>query len=86
MSKTIVSIIRERGQLTIPDAIRKNAPWVRPLSSVTLTVTPTEIVIRPQGDSSKKEWDLLWHSIGLSRSLRGKRVSLSEFITKQRES
>ena len=49
-----VSIIRDRGQLTIPDSIRNMVGWVTPHSSSSITVVkPDEIVIRPH----KKEYD-----------------------------
>lgn len=44
----IISIIRGRGQLTIPDSIRQIVTWVTPSSAVSITVTkPDEIVIKP---------------------------------------
>ena len=82
-----VSIIRDRGQLTIPDSIRKTVDWVAPMSAITLYVNwPDEIVIRPH-HKKKVDWDKLWKQIKRVRSFKGKGQSnLSAFIAKDRES
>ncbi len=66
-----VVIIRDRGQLTIPDAIRKSVSWATPFSAVSITVTkPEEIVIRPhQVKVDKKE---IWALVNKSRSNKGR--------------
>jgi len=80
------AIIRDRGQLTIPDSIRKSVNWVAPLSAVTISmVNPDEIIIRPH--KQQVNWDQLWKDIKKSRSAVGKgKVSASEFIQTDRES
>lgn len=80
-----VSIIRNRGQLTIPDSIRKVIPWVTPLSPVTISVTkPDEIVVRPH--QKQVDWDKLWKQIRRVRAFKGKgRGNLSAFIVEDRE-
>lgn len=66
-----VSIIRDRGQLTIPDSIRKLISWVNPLSAVTISlIKPDEIVIKPH--QTPIDWDQLWKKIHKSRSISGK--------------
>ena len=82
-----VSIIRERGQLTIPDSIRKVVNWARPLSAISIAVVnPDEIVIRPHGSQKTVDWDKLWKQMKRVRSFKGKnKTSLSEFIAKDRE-
>ena len=78
-------IIRERGQLTIPDSIRTTLNWTTPTSVVTIsTEKPDEIVIRPHGIRQQIDWDELWNKIELSRSFRGKRGNLSAFISEDR--
>lgn len=65
-----VSIIRDRGQITIPDAIRKVVSWANPMSAVTITVTrPDEIVIKPH--QVAVDWDDIWQKIRSSRSISG---------------
>ena len=84
----IVSIIRDRGQLTIPDSIRKMADWVSPMSVVTISLnTFDEIIISPHQHSHKKvDWDALWKRIKRVRSFKGSgRGDLSSFIAKDRE-
>ena len=81
-----VSIIRERGQLTIPDTIRKAVSWVTPMSAVTISVVkPDEIVIRPH--HQKVDKDRIWELIRKSRAIKGKGTkSASEIIEKDRQS
>ena len=85
-SMKTVSIIRDRGQLTIPDSIRKVVNWIGPSSAVTIDVVkPDEIVIRPHraGLDSKK----IWKNIEKSRRIKGKGgLSALEIITQDRQS
>ena len=78
------SIIRNRGQLTIPETIRKAVSWANPLSAVSISIVhPDEIVIRPK---KEVDWDKLWKQIRRVRAFKGKgRGSLSAFIAKDRE-
>ena len=88
MQLQTTSIIRDRGQLTIPDVIRGRADWVSTGSVVTVTqVKADEIVIKPHVASNKINWDKLWKNIELARSYEGScSGSLSEFIVADRES
>lgn len=82
-----VSIIRDRGQLTIPDSIRKRIKWVGPMSAVSVTlVKPDEIVIKP--NSAHIEWDEVWSSIDKARKISASANSLpaSEFLQADRAS
>lgn len=81
-----VSIIRERGQLTIPDSVRKLVSWVTPLSAVWISVDRLdEIVIKPH--QNQVDWDKIWESIKKSRAIHGRgKISGSEFLTKDRQS
>ena len=84
----IVSIIRDRGQLTIPDSIRRVADWASPMSVVTISLnTLDEIIISPHQHIQKKvDWDVLWKHIKRVRSFKGSgRGNLSNFIAKDRE-
>lgn len=79
-----VSIIRNRGQLTIPDSIRKTVNWVNPSSAVSITlVKPNEIVIKPH--QVQVDWDRIWAGIKKARSVNGK-ANLAEFIAEDRHS
>lgn len=76
------SIIRQRGQLTIPKEIRKKVSWLVPGSVVTMTqMKPDEIIVRPYQTNNKKiDWDKIWKNIELARSYKGKyRGSLSNY-------
>lgn len=80
-----VSVIRGRGQLTIPDAIRAQREWATPNSVVTITSEhPDEITIRPH--KKQYDWDKIWEAVRKARAIKGKgRGSLSEFIIKDRQ-
>lgn len=79
-----VSIVRERGQLTIPDSIRKLVNWVAPLSAVSISVfKPDEIIIKPH--QNHVDWDKIWDNIRKSRAIHGKgKISGSAFLAKDR--
>lgn len=82
-----VSIIRDRGQLTIPDSVRRLVSWVSPLSPVSITVVkPDEIVISPH--KNEYDWDKMWEGIRKARAIKGKGKTISavEFLQKDRRS
>ena len=82
------AIIRQRGQLTIPDFIREITSWVAPGSVVSISRNKAdEIVIKPHTKfENKVDWDKLWRDIQIARSFKGKyKGSLSEFIVKDRQ-
>lgn len=88
MKTQATAIIRNRGQLTIPDAIRELRSWATPSSVVTISSEKSnEIVIRPHSEAQKKkvDWDKLWKMIELSRSFKGKGGNLSKFIAEDRK-
>ena len=80
------SIIRGRGQLTIPDSIRKALNWVTPMSAVTISVVKSdEIIITPH--KKEYDWDKIWENIRKSRAIKGKgKGSAAEFLEKDRQS
>ena len=81
-----VSIIRDRGQLTIPDSVRKIVNWVTPMSAVTISVMkPDEIIITPH--QKQVDWDQVWENIRKSRALKGKgSINTAEFLQQDRRS
>ncbi len=80
-----VSIIRDRGQLTIPESVRKTLHWVAPMSAVSISVIkPDEIVIRPHQYQNAVDWDKLWKKIKRVRAFKGQ-GNLSAFIAKDRQ-
>jgi len=82
-----VSIIRDRGQLTIPDSIRKLVNWVTPSSAVSISVVkPDEIIIKPHQNQKQIDWDKLWKQIKRVRAFKGSgRGNLSAFIMEDRQ-
>lgn len=86
MKKDVV-IVRNRGQITIPDAIRKEVSWVNPMSAVSISVVkPDEIVLRPQ--KKAVDYDKLWKMIEKSQSFGLGRAteSAADFLEKDRGS
>jgi bifunctional DNA-binding transcriptional regulator/antitoxin component of YhaV-PrlF toxin-antitoxin module len=82
-----VSIIRDRGQLTIPDSIRKVVTWMNPMSAVTISVNkPDEVVIRPHAKLIDKEQ--IWENVKKARAIKGRGATTSaiEFLMKDRQS
>ncbi len=81
-----VSIVRDRGQLTIPDSIRQIVDWVTPMSAVTISVIkPDEIIITPH--QKQVNWDQIWENIRKSRAIKGKgNISTAEFLEQDRNS
>lgn len=83
----VVSIIRDRGQLTIPDSIRKTITWLNPMSAVTISVNkPDEVIIRPHQQAL--DWDLIWEKIRKARAIKGKveAISTVDFLEQDRQS
>ena len=81
-----VSIVRDRGQLTIPDSIRRVVTWITPMSAVTISVIkPDEITIKPH--QKQVDWDQVWENIRKSRAISGKgNISAADFLEQDRSS
>lgn len=81
-----VGIIRDRGQLTIPDSIRDIIPWLIPSSAVSISVIDSdEIRIKPH--QKQYNWDKIWKGIKKSRAIHGKgKMSATKFLMKDRQS
>lgn len=80
-----VSIIRDRGQLTIPDSIRKVVNWATPMSAVSISVMkPDEIIIRPH--THKFDNNKIWENIRKSRAIKARsNLSAVEILDKDRQ-
>jgi len=82
-----ISIVRDRGQLTIPDSIRRVVPWITPMSAVSISVIkPDEIIIKPH--KKEYDWDEIWEAVRKARAIKGKgkAISAAEFLEKDRRS
>ena len=82
----VTSVIRNRGQLTIPDSIRKLVGWAGTMSAVTIMVNrQDEILIRPK--TKAVDMEELWKRINEVRNLRaGESFDSLDFIQKDRQS
>ncbi len=80
-----VSIIPDRGQLTIPDSVRRLVSWVTPQSVVTISVIKSDqILITPH--QRQVDWDKIWESIRKSRAIKGKNaISAVEVLQRDRQ-
>lgn len=81
--------IRQRGQLTIPDEIREQLPWLETDSIVGIEMKGLqEVVVRPfrktQSPSSER-WEKALDALKIAQSFAGKRGRLSHFVTEDRE-
>ncbi|KKS95415.1 MAG: hypothetical protein UV73_C0018G0028 [Candidatus Gottesmanbacteria bacterium GW2011_GWA2_43_14] len=78
--------VRARGQITVPDNLRKKTFWLREGTPVTLIEGIEEIKITPlrikEGDGLN--WRKLWQQITLIRHFSGKKGNLSSFIASDR--
>lgn len=81
-----VAIIRERGQLTIPEPIREIAGWVSTSSVVSISIeNPQEIVVTPHQVLSQMGLENLQLLIKKSRAIKGKGdLSAHAFLMKER--
>lgn len=80
------AVIRDRGQLTIPEKIREVLNWSSPNSVVSVTATSKdELIIRPFEGKKQVDWSMIWLNINLSRSYTGRKGDLSSFIASDRE-
>jgi bifunctional DNA-binding transcriptional regulator/antitoxin component of YhaV-PrlF toxin-antitoxin module len=86
MKTQAVAIIRDRGQLTIPESIRAFRHWAKPSSVVIITSEKTdEIVIKPHEPKEKISWSELYNGVKKSRAIHGKgKISSADFLAKDR--
>lgn len=80
------TVIRQRGQLTLPKKLRTENSWLAEGMVVTvLSSVQKEVKIIPYKESFKKtDWKNIWEKIKLSRTFSGKRGNLSQFVIKDR--
>ena len=80
------AIIRQRGQLTLPEIIRASRKWADTDSVVTITSdSPDVITIKPHSPKKEVDWDKIWDAIKRARAIRGKnKISSTEFIAQDR--
>lgn len=81
--------IRQRGQLTIPDEIRAQLPWLETNNVVGIeTKGLQEVIVRPfsKTQSSNAEcWSKALDALKIAQSFAGKRGRLSRFVIEDRE-
>lgn len=86
MNITASTIVRDRGQITLPYSIRENSSWLAVNSPIQITAYLDEITIRPPQKSPPHSWDTIWDALHLAQSFKGNKGSLSDFILKDRQS
>lgn len=84
---TYTAVIRQRGQLTVPDAIRDVLLWLRTGSVVGIEAEEETIRITPYTKAKKSiDWHGFLEKVQLARSFRGKRGNLSSVVAADRGS
>lgn len=90
----VISKIRERGQLTVPQDIRQALNW--PDDEIMVKVTtindgfrveklPISHPTHPKKKLTKKQWDKIWQSFDKIRKSGRQDVDLREFVRKDRD-
>lgn len=80
------AIIRQRGQLTIPDQVRDMLVWLQEGSVVGIDIDHEEVRIKPHSKVTKNiDWDEFFSKVQLARSFKGKRGNLSLIVAGDRE-
>jgi len=80
------TVIRQRGQLTLPKKLRTENSWLAEgMVVAVLSSVQKEVKIIPYKVSSKKtDWKDIWEKIKLSRTFLGQRGNLSQFVVEDR--
>jgi len=79
---TITAVIRDRFQLTVPQSIRENLPWLVPGTAVHLFLSNNQLTVRPYREETI-DWKKIWKTLALVAG-KGKKVSLSKFVIDDR--
>lgn len=80
-------VVRQRGQVTIPDDVRNMVAWLSEGSAVGLEMVEKEmLILRPHVLANTKifDWNKILNKINLSRSFKGRNGDLSTFIIEDR--
>lgn len=89
VSLQTTAVIRQRGQLTIPDKIREMMSWIRENAVVVIeTTTHDTFIVKPYSTDKynlSQKWQKAWEAIQLTRSFKGKRGNLSGFVVEDRK-
>ena len=83
MSDTI-SVIRDRYQLTIPEAIRRELLWTSPRMVVKVILVDKEKILLEPYQTKVIKWQEIFMNLDKIRSW-GKKISLAEFVVADRE-
>lgn len=80
------TIIRQRGQLTIPDSFRDRLSWLRPKNVIFLeSHADNRITLAPYRSDEEVDWAGLKRKLSRVQAFRGRGGNLSDFIRRDRE-
>ena len=79
-----ISVIRDRYQLTIPEAIRRKLLWTSPRMVVRVILVDKEKILLEPYQTKAINWQEIFNNLGRIRKL-GKKISLAEFVIADRE-
>lgn len=82
------AIIRQRGQLTVPEEVRKVFNWATNNSVVSINITADGFFVAPFAVKVQKktDWASIWNRMQIADSFKGKPGSMSQFIVDDRDS
>lgn len=79
------TVIRQRGQLTIPDSFRDRLSWLRPKNVVSLeSHFDNRITLAPYHSDEEVDWKRWRRKLGRVQAFRGRGGNLSDFISRDR--
>ena len=83
---TTTAIFRQRGQITIPNKIRRRITWAHTNSVVSISkIASDKLVIEPLRKAQKINWKALRAQLKRVSNYKGRRGNLSQFIIEDRE-
>lgn len=79
-----ISVIRDRYQLTIPEAIRRELLWTNPRMVVKVILVDKEKILLEPYQTKAINWQEIFKNLGKISKL-GRKISLAEFVIADRE-
>jgi len=81
------AVIRQRGQITIPDKLREELSWLQVGEVVGLVIEDDEVRVKPKARTGDKafDYDEFQRRVELARTFEGTRGDLSRAVMEDRE-
>lgn len=87
MDYQTTAVIRQRGQLTVPEEIRKVFNWVTNNAVVSINITAGGFFVAPFAAKAQKkvDWQSILERMQIAHTFKGKSGSMSQFIINDRD-